>query len=242
MLTRHARLHPRYVNFFSGSPLNRLAWLRTSQPFLNAIIHAPTTRWLVFNQGQPLVQTSAPAAPAAPFKQSLVRLTTRDVRPLLGPEPFFSQGQHPGELAPADVKTLEAARLRGAPVAFLGLHETEASFAAALPSTDFSAQTDVQTVIANIKGDAYFSLDVSDVPKEEVNAVLAAAKEARGGAELAFVEPRSAMSNFELFESAIFAEARCIIDWNARNKVRLVRQGGDAARVHLSRPPVDHAR
>ena len=163
------------------------------------------------------------------FQQSLVRLTTRDLRLLLGPEPFFFQGQYPGELDPTDVKTLQGARLHGAPLAFLGLHETEASFVALLPSSDISART-------NIKGDVYFPLsNISNVSKEEVNAILAAVKEARGDAELTSVKPRSAMSNSELFESAIFAEARCIIDWNARNKVRPVLQGEHAARMHLDR-------
>ena len=54
------------------------------------------------------------------------------------------------------------------------------------------------------------------------------------------MKPHSAMSNSELFESAIFAEARCIIDWNARNKVRPVLQGEHAARMHLSCPSMDH--
>ncbi|KAH9929564.1 NUDIX hydrolase domain-like protein [Epithele typhae] len=206
-----------YVNFFSGNPLNRLSWLRTSQPFLNSIIHAPSTRWLVFNDGQPLALTP-PDDSSSAVKQSLARLHTHHVRPLLGPEPFFAQGQNEGELAPEDVKSLEAARLRGAPILFLGLHETESSIAAALPSTDFSAHADIKTVIDNIKGDAYFSLDVTDVPKEEVDAVLKAAAVDASDSKLAFVEPRSAMTTLEPFEGAIFAEARCMVDWNARNK------------------------
>ena len=210
---------PRYVNNFSGNPLNRLAWLRTSQPFLNAIVHAPATRWLVFRDGQPLLQASGEAR-ASTTKHSLARLTTRDVRPLLGPEPFFSQGQHEGELAPSGTKLLEAARLRGPPIVFLGLHESETTFAAALPSSDFSAKTDVQTRTSNIQGSAYFSLDVTHVDATELDNVLESSVVATEGAKLWFSEPRAVMSTLDAFEAAIFAEARSMIDWNARNKVR----------------------
>ncbi|TFK89313.1 hypothetical protein K466DRAFT_519155 [Polyporus arcularius HHB13444] len=207
-----------YVNNFSGNPLNRLAWLRTSQPFLNAIVHAPATRWLVFRDGQPLIQTSG-EAPVNPSKHSLARLTTRDVRPLLGPEPFFSQGQREGQLAPADEKKLEAARLRGTPIVFLGLHESQTTFAAALPSSDFSAKTDLQTLTSNVQGSAYFSLDVTDVDSAELDNVLASSvATTQEGLKLTFSEPRAVMSTLDAFEAAIFAEARSMIDWNARNK------------------------
>ncbi|KAI0743970.1 NUDIX hydrolase domain-like protein [Daedaleopsis nitida] len=208
---------PSYVNFFSGSPLNRLAWLRTSQPFLNAIVHAPATRWLVFRDEQPLLH-SLPEARANPFKQTLARLTTRDVRPLLGPEPFFHQGQHEGELAPADVKGVETARLRGPPIVFLGLHESETKFAAALPSSDFSAKSDVQSLISNVHGSAYFSLDVTDVDPAELDNVLQSSMLATEGATLLFSEPRAVMSTVDAFDAAVFADARSMIDWNARNK------------------------
>ncbi|KAI0759865.1 NUDIX hydrolase domain-like protein [Trametes elegans] len=200
-----------YVNFLGGSPLNRLSWLRTSQPFLNAIVHAPATRWLVFNDGQPLVHTQHGRDPSKP---SLARLSTDAVRPLLGPEPFFAQGEHEGALAPAPagVPVLEAARLRGAPVVFLGLHETD-SAGGALPSSDFSAKADAQAIIANIKGTPFFTLDVSEAAPADIDRVLRAA-----GPGLAFSEPRTAMGTFDAFEAALFAEGRSMTDWNARNK------------------------
>ncbi|CDO69171.1 hypothetical protein BN946_scf185042.g73 [Trametes cinnabarina] len=204
-----------YVNFLGGSPLNRLSWLRTSQPFLNAVVHAPSTRWVVFKEGQPLVHSRPNAQ-----KQSLARLTTNDVRPLLGSEPIFSQGQHEGELAPTDVSGLDAARLRGPPVVFLGLHETDAGSSNALPSSDFSAKSSAETVIANISGTPYFSLDVSDVAEAQLDEVLKNAAVTKEGADLAFSEPRAAMGNFDAFEAALFAEARSMVDWNARNKKR----------------------
>ena len=182
-------------------------------------MHAPATRWVVFRDGQPLLQSHVGSS-NDPFKQSLARLTTRDVRPLLGPEPFFSQGQQEGDLAPADVKALEAARLRGPPIVFLGLHESETSFSAALPSSDFSAKSDPVALISNVHGTPYFSLDVTGVDHTEVDNVLASSVAAGEGLQLAFSEPRAAMSVLEEFEAAVFAAARSMVDWNARNKVR----------------------
>ncbi|KAI0759863.1 NUDIX hydrolase domain-like protein [Trametes elegans] len=203
------------ANFFAGSPLNRLSWLRTSQPFLNAIIHAPATRWLVFKEGQPLLRSQAGNA-----KHSLARLPTSDVQPLLGPEPYFSQGQHAGERASDDTPLLQAARLRGAPIVFLGLHETKARTTGALPSSEFSAKTSADAVLANIHGTPYFSLDVSDVAQADVDRVLreSAARDAEPGTELAFSEPRAVMNSFDPFEAALFSEARTMADWNARNR------------------------
>ena len=42
---------------------------------------------------------------------------------------------------------------------------------------------------------------------------------AKAGAELAFSEPRAAMSGLDVFQAAIYAEARSLVDWNTRNKV-----------------------
>ncbi|KAI9067345.1 hypothetical protein FKP32DRAFT_1673129 [Trametes sanguinea] len=198
----------------AGRPLlNRLSWLRTSQGFLNTVVHIPSTRWIVFKEGQPLLRSQANAA-----NKSLARLTTNDVRPLLGPEPFFSQGQQEGELAPSDVPRLQAARLRGTPIIFLGLHEPEGGSSDALPSSDFSAKASAETVIAHIKGTPYFSLDVSDVAQAEVDRMLKDAAVAKEDAELVFTDPKVAMGTFDAFESALFAEARSMTDWNARNK------------------------
>lgn len=203
-----------YVNFLGGSPLNRLSWLRTSQPFLNAIIHAPSTRWVVFREGQPLIVSES-----SQRALSLARLSTSDVKPLLGSEPFFAQGEKDGELAPNGISVLEAARCRGPPIVFLGLHEPQTVTAGALPSSDFSGKNDHETIIQNINGTPYFSLDVTDVDQQTIDAVLQNSEASKAGAQLMFEEPRKAMGTFDVFEAAVFAEARSMVDWNSRNKV-----------------------
>ena len=161
--------------------------------------------------------TAAPsAAPSA-----LARLSTADVRALLGPEPLFDQGQHEGEAAAGNaVKELAAARLHGPPVVFLGLHEP-AEGAPALPSSEFSARGDAEAVVARLRGTPFFSLDVTDVPPASVDAALQGSQSARDGAKLEFVDGRAAMSLMSQFDSGVFSVARTLVDWTARNKVRL---------------------
>ncbi|KIP06523.1 hypothetical protein PHLGIDRAFT_453629 [Phlebiopsis gigantea 11061_1 CR5-6] len=201
------------VNFFGGSPLNRLSWLRTSEHFLNAVVGSPATRWIVFKDGQLLF-----AAEPAEKKRSLARLTTTEVRPLLGTEPFFAQGQSDGELAETGIPVLEAARLRGPGIVFLGLHEPKSGASLALPSSDFSAKTDAAAVAAKIEGTPYFSLDVSDLDGGTVDAVLQSTEAAKSGKSLSFLDARSAMPSMDVFEGAIVAEGRAMVDWNARYK------------------------
>ena len=43
---------------------------------------------------------------------------------------------------------------------------------------------------------------------------------AKDGDQIKFSEPRAAMNTVDWFDAAVFAEARSMVDWNARNKVR----------------------
>ena len=196
--------------------MNRLSWLRQQQSFLNQIIPSPETQWVVFHGGRPLFQTEPNATTPA-----LARLTTADVRPLLGPEPFFGQGQTDGELGASGVAALEGARLRGAPIVFLGLREPASNDRRALPSTEFTAkgETGLTDVLENITGNAFFSLDVTSIEQGELDAALQNSAAKKGGAELSFMDPRAAMTSLTHTDSNIFAMARSIHDWNSRNKV-----------------------
>ncbi|KAG5731752.1 putative NADH pyrophosphatase [Termitomyces sp. T112] len=202
-------------NMFSGSPLNRLSWLRTSHLFLNAIIASPSTRWLLFNAGQPLVFANSDS----PRKQTLAFLATKDVRPFLGPEPFFGQDKEIGQLVveSSEVKhsSTEAARHHGSPVVFLGLQEH--SKTNALSSSDF---VDAEATIANLDGTPYFSMDVADLDlaSERLQEILQATSSAQEGHVLSWSEPRVLMTGLDSFSGAVFAEARSLVDWNQRNK------------------------
>lgn len=196
-----------------GSPLNRLSWLRTSQNFLNAVIAAPATRWILFNNGQPLIATNTVSQ-----KRALALLATDDVRPLLGIEPYFGQGQYEGEACPLDSSILEAARFHGPRIVFLGLKEADPFTAAALPSSDFE---DTQTAIANLQGTPFFSVDIAGVQESLVSDVIQASQPTHPHMALTFVEPRAVMTSLDIVTAAIFAEARSMVDWNGRNKVSI---------------------
>jgi len=203
------------ANFLGGSPLNRLSWLRTSQVFIDAILHSPSTRWILFKSGQPLVISRKDQ----PKLRSLARLTTADLKQLLGPEPYLGQSQNDGEVAPHDVSVLEVARLRGPGIIFLGLEEPH-GITAILPSSDFSARKEAPEVVADrITGTPYFSLDVSDVEPSALDAVLQNDQLAKDGGRLKFSEVRAALFSMNWFDAAVLAEARSMIDWNARNRV-----------------------
>ncbi|KAF9460734.1 NUDIX hydrolase domain-like protein [Collybia nuda] len=187
-------------NFFAGSPLNRLSWLRTSHSFLNAIIISPTTRWLVFDSGRPLVVASSQDT----SEQNLAYLTTDD-----------DEGQLVIEPSDVSHSPTEAVRHRYARIVFLGLEEQ--SSANALPSSDF---VDPKAAINNLKGIPYFSLDVSDLDfsQERLQDILNGTLQGREGHLFSWSEPRVLMTGLDRFPGAVFAQARSLVDWNLRNK------------------------
>lgn len=199
------------VNFLGGSPLNRLSWLRTSQVFIDAILRSPSTRWILFNSGKPLVVSHKDQ----PTVRSLARLTTADVKPLLGPEPYLGQAENDGDIAPRGVPALEVVRLRGPSIVFLGLEEPH-GVPATLPSSDFSEAPEI--VAERITGTPYFSLDVSDVDSSTLDILSQSNQFAQDGSEVKFSDARAAMSSMNWFDAAVFAEARSMVDWSARNR------------------------
>ncbi|KAK7472433.1 NADH pyrophosphatase [Stygiomarasmius scandens] len=201
------------VNMFGGSPLNRLSWLRSSPAFLNGIAASPKTRWILFNAGQPLLQSNG----------SLAFLSTVQVRQFLGQEPLFNQGQTPGSFIPAEQASnfTEAARHLGSPIVFLGLHESSANGHGALPSSDFSSKSnDAESVIAKIDGTPYFSMEVADleVNEDDMNKSFVETGAVKEGEKLSWGDPRALMNTMLAFEGAVYAEARSMTDWNWRNK------------------------
>ncbi|CAL1706154.1 unnamed protein product [Somion occarium] len=209
-----------HTNFFAGLPLNRLAWLRTSHPFLNAIVTSSETRWVLFKNGNFLMGSDAEPSSESVKPKSLIlaRLTSEDVKPLLGSEPYFAQGKNAGELADSTVAALESARLHGPPIAFLGLLEPDTGdrIGNVLPSSEFSAKADPASIAARIKGSPFFALDVTKLDKAEVDQVLHACSLAKRGRSLEFIDGRAAMGHLTQVDSAIFAEARTLVDWNSR--------------------------
>ncbi|KAF9022284.1 NAD+ diphosphatase [Hymenopellis radicata] len=200
------------VNFMGGSPLNRLSWLRPSHDFLNALVALPQTRWILFKNGLPLVGKKDGSRPSVAY------LSTNQIKPLLGPEPFFGQGLEAGKrLLPehASSDNVAAARHLNSPVVFLGLHENETT--GALPSSDF---INAEAAVKNIEGTPYFSLDVAqgNHSDAELESFLTGTDVATNGTSLSFTEPRAFMTTLDGFTAGVFAGARSLVDWNSRNK------------------------
>ncbi|KAF2422162.1 hypothetical protein EJ08DRAFT_619590 [Tothia fuscella] len=66
------------ANYFSGSPLNRVSFLRTDHTFLSAALNHSTTSFLLFNKLNPLTKDPTQLAFA----------TFSDVKPLIGSDPY----------------------------------------------------------------------------------------------------------------------------------------------------------
>ncbi|KAH8107709.1 NUDIX hydrolase domain-like protein [Cristinia sonorae] len=208
----HENVH---TNFFAGSPLNRLAWLRSSHQFLNSIVVSPATRWVLFKDGNLLVTSQTSSDQVKSF--SLARLTTEDVQNVLGPSPYFAQGENPGDVVESTVPATETSRIHGPPIVFLGLQEPGGVHGLGegniLPSSEFSKKADTTEVAQRIVGEPIFSLDVSAIAKEDIEAVLS-----KAGSGMEFVDGRVAMGHLNQIDSGIFAVARSMVDWNSRIK------------------------
>ncbi|KAF2764045.1 hypothetical protein EJ03DRAFT_332194 [Teratosphaeria nubilosa] len=68
------------ANYFSGSPLNRLAFLRADHAFLSQAVRHPSTAFLLCHDLQPLVAEDA--------TDRLAFVPHADVRPLIGDDPY----------------------------------------------------------------------------------------------------------------------------------------------------------
>lgn len=158
-----------------------------SATFLSTALLSPYTRCVVFKAGEPLVSIQGGV-------KALAKLATSELRPVLGDEPFFGQGQNAHDHAPSGVKHLESARLRGPNIVFLGVQEPEQD--ASLPSSEFHTPTAAE----DIRGTPYFALDATDISFEELLAGISVSAR-----ELEFAEPRSATAKW-----SSFGAPRCI--------------------------------
>ncbi|EKM81168.1 hypothetical protein AGABI1DRAFT_112859 [Agaricus bisporus var. burnettii JB137-S8] len=209
----------RFVNMFGGSPLNRLSWLRTSHHFLNAIITLPESKWVLFNAGQPLV-SSAPSS-----QLRLAYLSTTNVLPFLGPQPFFGQAQAVGAIVTdqATSNVTDAARHhpQSLRISFLGMYEkNEGEGASVLPTSEFSSATSAVEALKRLGGIPYFAMDVADLVSEgqftEEEILKTLQKDAPD--TYYWSEPRALMTGLDQFTAGVFACARSLADWNYRNK------------------------
>ena len=168
----------------------------------------------------------------------LALLTTAEVEPFLGSKPYFGQGHQESEIPAVDLPILEAARFRGTPTVFLGVSEPKAN--------DDPPTIPPEELARVLVGTPFFSIDVTEASQPELNRLVQTSSAGRDGYKLTFAEARAVVRDLNDFDAAVFAEARSMVDWNFRNKVRRRRRrrrrfGVPQSAVPLSFvPPVVH--
>lgn len=144
-----------------------------------------------------------------------VFLSTPDVRPIIGQQPYFGQGKDPGDLlVDSDSESehdkhspTESTRHRGLRIVFLGLQENE------------NAATNGAVRIPD--GIPYFSVDLSNLEYAagDLKKFLENTTYGRERKTLTWLEPLFLVSILDTFTAGLFASAKSMVDWNARNKV-----------------------
>ena len=164
----------------TGSPLNRVSFLRTEHPFLSAALRHPSTSFLLLNN----------LAPLAKDIRKLEYAKLQDVTSLIGENPYAKSEE---ELVSEYNSTTTTPQLL-----FLGLDEKSK-----------------QGLEWNIyKGAPYFALDVT--PKGSIEAAAKGVIREMESRGLVFLQGRMHMT-LPADQAAIYAQARSLIDWNARN-------------------------
>jgi len=131
---------PEIANYFSGSPLNRLSFLRTDHAFLQAAFTHPSASFLLMNELAPLV--------TAGDSSQLAFVSSSDVTGLTGPEPFVKTED---EL----IKGFNSTEDRPV-ILFLGVDE-----AGSLPSHTESKLLGEEFAYKDYKGIPYFAVEVT---------------------------------------------------------------------------------
>ncbi|KAF2827027.1 hypothetical protein CC86DRAFT_370104 [Ophiobolus disseminans] len=178
MLSR--RFGKEVANYFSGSSLNRVSFLRPDHSFLSQALKHPSATFLLFNNLEPLVK--------APDQLAYRKFA--DVQSIIGEDPF-----HRTE---ADTIAQYNSSLYQPQIIFLGLDARHGDF-------EYKGA---------YKGQPWFAVDVT--PKESVKDAAEKLIEGLKGESLDFSKGRMNL-NLPAEQAAIYAEARHLLDWNARN-------------------------
>ncbi|RDW95176.1 hypothetical protein BP5796_00939 [Coleophoma crateriformis] len=168
------------ANYFSGSTLNRVSFLRTDYSFISAALTHKSASFLLLND----------LAPLAKDPSQLAYAKHEDIKSLIGDNPFAKSEDELIKEYNSSV-TLPL-------VLFLGIDERK--------KEGFEHGI--------YKGKPFFAVDVT--PRGTVEKEASAVIEAMKAKGLQFVEGRMHMS-LNAPEAAIYAHARALTDWNARN-------------------------
>lgn len=220
------------VNFYNGSKLNRLSWLRNDAKFLNNALHSPRTRFVLLQNLNPLTHKEANGEHKA---ESLATMSWEEIKPfvmeavkssghngsmqdLFGPAAYGLQP--PADAADSSAsKTFDKSTAGMGPTAlslvFLGVDESDQT-TASLPGQ--MVQADAESSVP--PGTPYFALSLTFKPKgETISPMKPLEDKILASSSYDFVDTRalSKAGDWPASDAALVSQARSLIDWNERH-------------------------
>lgn len=208
------------ANYYSGNPLNRLSYLRTSPAFLASALSSPKAKFVLFNKLNPLV------LPRHPDGSLLLQtLTWTDVKAWIGDDAarVFRGADGKDDKALGEVnafwhnvkteglssKEKEAHFINQPALVFLGVDERSAPLS--IQSLPLSKPTDESTLESHSPhGVPFWALDTTTLDDLREDVLKS------GGGE--FTDMRAGMASISPEQAAIAGEGRALLDWNTRNR------------------------
>lgn len=231
------------VNFYAGSKLNRLSWLRTSTGFLNSTIASPETRFVVMKNNNPLCH----AGDSSADKQGLLAtLSWEEVKPYIidnvkasggvqtesenvlvfGPQAYGLENGDSGQEKDFTRATDGVGPNRLALV-FLGIDESKLS-ESSLPgqmAKDSSKESDAANDKTPPAGVPYFALSLTYRPpflgKDQASpmqTLLDKLEAQKDKYDFMDLRASSRASTWPVEDAAIVAQAKSLLDWNERHQ------------------------
>ncbi|CAK7274392.1 NADH pyrophosphatase [Sporothrix epigloea] len=188
------------ANYFSGSPLNRVSFLRTDHKFLGAAFTHPSARFLLVDNLAPLVHDTKPPR--------LAWSTRAEIAPVIASNPFEKTEE---EVIRSYNSDLEPQPI----VLFLGLDEKD-TFSSAVGVETRQTETESAFSFNSFSGSPYFAIDVTPRGNGAIAAKARALVKASTAKGLLFYGNARSM-NLSAPEAAVYGQARGLFDWNARN-------------------------
>ena len=209
------------VNFYAGSKLNRLSWLRTSTDFLNDTITSPDARFLPLKHLDPLVHSEGGQLATLSWDQvkhtvlESVRLCGGDGSRVFGPAVYAIQARD--QASKEFTRATDGIGPHNLALVFLGVDETDiskTSLPGELAKRDASAPA----------GTPYFAISLTYTPPGYEGEPLPTAKlleslEQSGQYDFIDLRASSAASRWPMHDAAIVAQAKSLLDWNERHQV-----------------------
>ncbi|GAB1320211.1 NADH pyrophosphatase [Madurella fahalii] len=215
---------PEIANYFSGSPLNRVSFLRDDQEFLRRAFSHPRARFLLLNNLAPLVRADDPAR--------LAFARYADVAPLTGADPF----------ARSEEEMVREYNSEEAHVVVVLLGVDERGELAREGDGDRDGEREEAFKYREFEGDPYFAVDAT--PREGVKELVEELLEKMKERGWVFYEGGPRHMGLHAGQAAMYGHARALIDWNARTPF-CAQCGQPTLSVHAGTkrvcPPTDKA-